>query len=145
MWDFRASPPHSTIRVLEEGVVRVAFSPNGLRLAVAGRGGALRLWDAGATGQESRVFRGHGGRLGSRGVAFTPDGGQFLILPSGLESPHEMPYLCDGVSGQKVPSQGGGKGPVAYSPDGRWLAAGCEEGIRLWDVATCKEVRTIPT
>src|SRR5262249_56878278 len=97
------------------------------------------------TGQESRVFRGHGGRLGSRGVAFTPDGGQFLILPSGLESPHEMPYLCDGVSGQKVPSQGGGKGPVAHSPDRRWLAAGCEEGIRLWDAATCKEVRTIPT
>jgi WD40 repeat protein len=145
MWGFGVSPGQSTIRALEEGVVREAFSPDGLRLAVVGHDGIIRIWDAGATGQESRAFRGHGGGLGSRGVAFTPDGGQFLILPYASGGPHEMPYLCDAVSGQKVPGQGTGKGPVAYSPDGRWLAAGCQEGIRVWDAATRKEVRTIPT
>jgi eukaryotic-like serine/threonine-protein kinase len=145
MWDFRASPRDSTIRVHEEGVTRVAFSPNGLRLAVAGRDGAIRIFDAGTTGQESRVFRGHGGQLGSRGVAFTPDGGQFLILPYGPRAPHEMPYLCDAVSGQKLPGQSGGVGPVVYSPDGRWLAAGSRDSIRVWDPATCRELQTIST
>jgi WD40 repeat protein len=143
VWDLRASPRHSTIRVLEEGVVRVAFSPFGLRLAVAGRDGVIRLWDGGATGEESRVFRGLGGDLGSRGVTFTPDGKQFLVLPSAPRKPHEMPDLCDAVSGQKVLGLSGGEGPVAYSPDGRWLAAGSREGICLWDATTGREVRTI--
>jgi WD40 repeat protein len=30
---------------------------------------------------------------------------------------------------------------LAYSPDGRWLASGCPEGIGLWDAATLREVR----
>src|SRR5262249_6441017 len=32
-----------------------------------------------------------------------------------------------------------------YSPDGRWLAAGCKDGIRVWEAATGREVRTIDT
>jgi eukaryotic-like serine/threonine-protein kinase len=142
-------PTRSTLRVLEEGVVRVAFSPDGLRLAVVGHDGSIRLWDAGASGQESRVFRGLSSRLGMRRLAFTPDGGQFLVQP-GNPYPPDMPYLCDALGGQrlpgqKLPGQSGGKGPVAYGSDGRWLATGCPEGIRLWDAATCREVRTIPT
>jgi WD40 repeat protein/serine/threonine protein kinase len=171
-------PPRSTLRVLEEEVASVAFSPDGLRLAVVGRDGAIRLWDAAATGQESRplrhggtpggrledpdaaaagqkprFFQEFGGRSGSRRVAFTPDGARFLVLPANPDgplaanwvSPDEMPYLCDAVSGHKLPGQSAGSGPVAYSVDGRWLASGCKEGIRLWDAATCRELRTIHT
>jgi WD40 repeat protein/serine/threonine protein kinase len=143
--ELEIQPRRITIRELDEGIACVAFSSDGMRLAVAGRDGAIRIRDAAANGQESRLFRGLGGQLGFRGAAFTPDGEQFLVLPYDPPAPHGMVYLCDAVSGQILPGQSGGQGPVACSPDGRWLASGCKEGIRLWDSATCREVRTIPT
>src|SRR5262249_35820194 len=52
---------------------------------------------------------------------------------------------CDAVSGHPLPGPVGADGPVAYSRDGRWLASGCKEGIRVWDADTCREARTIRT
>jgi eukaryotic-like serine/threonine-protein kinase len=134
------SPRHNTIPAFEAPVVCVAYSPDGLRLAAAGYDGAIRIFDAADTGQGARLFAG----LDGRRVAFTADGSKFLVLP--FMPPQGMPILCDAVSGHKLPGPAEGiQGPAAYSPDGRWLATNCKDGIRLWDTATYREARTLDT
>ncbi len=49
----------------------VVFSPDGTRIATAGRDGTMRLWDP-ETGQELLVLAGH--RSGVSAVAFSPEG-----------------------------------------------------------------------
>jgi WD40 repeat protein/serine/threonine protein kinase len=138
LWDLqdpRPQPETVTLRGLEAGAASVAFSTDGRRLAAAGNG-LVCVWDTGDTGQEMRSFR---EAQGVRCPLFTPDGKRLLAL----ESSGTMPAAWDAVSGHKLPGPPDGGGPVAYSPDGRWLASGCRTGIRLWDADTCREVRTI--
>ena len=56
-------------------IERVAFSPDGQRLATSGWDGAVKLWET-ETGLEVLALRSHGGRVW--GVNFSPDG-QFLV------------------------------------------------------------------
>jgi WD40 repeat protein len=53
------------------GVVAVAFSADGSRLATAGHDGTVRIWDP-ATGEQLQVLRGHDASVDS--VAFSHDG-----------------------------------------------------------------------
>jgi len=77
-------------------------------------------------------------------LAVHPDGRTFAAAAQGKVA------VLDLVNGQpraelKMP---GDQPPVrmAYSPDGRWLAAGgTRTGVWLWDVKTGKRVRTYPT
>ncbi len=74
----------------------IAFSPDGKRLATAGRyDGRLRLWDA-STGRQMLSVRVN---EGVESVAFSPDGRSVAV--GGYDYPFAHPvYLCD-VSGGK--------------------------------------------
>jgi WD40 repeat protein/serine/threonine protein kinase len=140
--DVQTGKPLATFRVLEAEsplhgvVVCVAFSPDGQRLAAQGDDGPIRILDSHASEGQVRTFR---EVTGARSPAFTPDGERLLALEHGSN----LPQLWDAVSGHKLPGPRGGGGPVAYSPEGRWLAAACAEGIRVWDASTYRELRTI--
>jgi WD40 repeat protein/serine/threonine protein kinase len=144
VYDVQTGKPLTTFRVVEPTasvqptgvVICVAFSPDGQRLAAQGDDGPIRIFDSQASEGEVRTFR---AAPQPRSPAFTPDGERLVALVSGTNQPR----LWDAVSGHELPSPRGGGGPVAYSPDGRWLAAKCDEGIRIWDATTWRELRTI--
>ena len=121
------------------GTVRsVAFSPDG-RSALSGSDDkTIKLWDV-ATGNEIRSFAGHSGhvtfdrvlaRRPNRAVRQRRQDAQALGRRDGKGDPHLRRACRCGNS-------------VAFSPDGRSALSGSSDRtLKLWDVATGKEIRT---
>jgi WD40 repeat protein len=129
---------HITYQEHTGTVLRVAFSPDGRRLALASDDRTVKVWDA-VTGQEILNLQGHPDKVAS--VAFSPDGRR---LASASED--GTVKVWDAATGQETLTLQGHTGPVtsvAFSPDGRWLAAGGRDGtkgiLRLWDARPVEE------
>jgi WD40 repeat protein len=121
VWDLRRFTAISYLRGSRYAVYALAFSPDGVTLASAGRGSA-KLWDI-FTGQLLLNLR---GRNMMHGVAFSPDGKLLAVssIPA-FSSPGGVD-VYELVQGQGVQSLRGLLGPVeraVFSQDGRFLAA----------------------
>ncbi|HLJ93719.1 MAG TPA: sigma-70 family RNA polymerase sigma factor [Gemmataceae bacterium] len=112
------------------------FTPDGKTLACSSSEGVLSLWNI-ATGERVREWRGVAGRL-----AFSPDG--------------KMLYSCadkkvrvwDTATGKEIRQFVAGHAdriyPVAFAPNGKWVACwGQEELILVYDLATGEEIQRL--
>jgi WD40 repeat protein len=135
-------------------VASVAFSPVERILAAAGSSQYISLWEA-ATGTEVRILD-EVDTINVSSVAFSPQGR--LLASASFSIEHLSPRISfwevrTGTTVRTIFSPTESIGPIAFSPDGRLLAVGsCESGefltcggvmIKLWDVATGSEVRTL--
>ena len=116
---------------------RVAFSPDGARLALVGFGGVM-IWDA-TPGPEVMTIH---APLQLQGLAYSPDGRRLAIADS-----EDAVRVRDAATGRvlltlPVPdwSIGLALSDVRFSPDGRRLAAtfgdASSGGVALWDATT---------
>ena len=133
LWNLSEAEPKPRARLIshEYGVVSVAFSPDGGKLASGGFDRAVKLWNA-ETGLEQATLLGHEGWVSA--VAFSPDGS---VLASG--SHDQTIKLWDAATGYELAGLSGHLGNVyslAFSPDGSTLASGSLDAtVRLWDAA----------
>ena len=125
LWDVAAGKERRTLRGQAERVFRVAFSPDGKTLA-CGDGNTVRLWDV-ATGMQRTAL---GGLNGVRGLAFSPDGRTLAVGGIGLAPKFRPPVgqlqlweLHTKWKARTVKGPTRAIGAVAFSPDGRLLAA----------------------
>lgn len=111
-----------TIEVNKEGLMTVAVSPDGSRIATGGNDALVKIWDA-ATGKELASLAGHSAPIFT--VAFSPDGE--LVASSSQDKTARLWVVS---SGELLATYKGHKNPVpcvAFSPDGTQVASCCYE------------------
>jgi WD40 repeat protein len=122
---------------LGAAVWAVAGRPGWSQVATIDRLGDLRVWDS-ATG-ELLVRRADLGNL--RAVAYSRDGSR---LATSTRDGTVVVWTADTLTPVHTLATGTyNNESVAFSPDGRLLAAGGHARVRLWDVATGAEIRTL--
>jgi WD40 repeat protein len=150
-WDVDTGEPRRRIPTGTDEVVAVAVSPDGRRLAAGLKDRSVRIWGAGS-GTELHRFAGL--ERDAACLAFSPDG---RTLASGEGAPEPWDTRDVGLGGISLLDVASGRElrrweahqpcvrGLAFSPDGRTLASGGEEGlVRLWDPATGREVQPAP-
>jgi WD40 repeat protein len=157
LWDTVTGQERATLKGGASVITSLAFSPDGTTLAAGGtifvgkeaRGSEVKMWDV-ATGRERATLKGHACVVTS--LAFSPDGTTLAVGTTTWDGPNEVPRsevkLWVVVTGQKTRTLSSSPDrsvlSMAFSPDGRTLAAGNgvpnsrEYGgeLKLWDVAT---------
>jgi WD40 repeat protein len=144
LWDAATGEPCATLP--HPGVVRaLAFGPDGHWLVTGGDvDDRLRVWDV-ATARVRQEIPGLAGSV--RSLTVSPDGQRVAATAQGTKL---HLYVWDIASGERLFSAEGwsaGTGPaqpLAYSPDGRWLAvpAADEKAVLLLDARTHETAAT---
>jgi WD40 repeat protein len=138
LWDTATGERYAQVECTTTPNNAVALSPDGKALAAASQDGHLYLHELPGGRQLHQLprvsevsFQGH------FAPAFSPDGRTLATA-----GPRSL-FLWDVAGGKLRHEVKGCHGRVAFSRDGKYLACGDSEGIRLLDAATFAEVRRL--
>lgn len=135
-------------------IYMIAWSPEGLRMASAGDGKKVYVWDA-TTGQTITKYKGHSGVLSNVfALAWSPDGKRIVSACSAAGFDKTV-HIWNAKTGNPIlryDSSYGGLTPnfsvlsAAWSPQGDRIASTCgDKTIRIWDATTGKPISRFKT
>jgi WD40 repeat protein len=127
LWSLPAGEPVGTLTGHETAVGSLKFIRGGRELVSLGYEGTVRFWDTDSW-EATQVHT--VSPIGARGLVFSPNEKRAVLSLDGAV----RVYRLEGWE-QEVELEVGTRsiGSVAFSPDGRWLAAGAaDRKIRVW-------------
>jgi WD40 repeat protein len=133
LWDLTSRRQVASIPTPPVHEEFLSFAASGDMLAIGGRTNVL-LWDM-RMGQLLKRFK----IEGNLSIALSPDGG---LLATGHTDQKVRLYDCRAGKELRPPLVGHLSGVlrVAFSPDGRTLVSASRQWVKLWNVATWREV-----
>jgi WD40 repeat protein/tRNA A-37 threonylcarbamoyl transferase component Bud32 len=145
IWDATTGQAIRTLAAHDGITWSLTVSRDGTRLATAGEGGTVKVWDA-TTWRWITTCKDATGRAHDNshawGVAFSPDGSRLVSI--GMDTNVKV---WDATTGRPIQTLQGHTSPVvgiAYSPDGTRIAsAGFEGVVIVWDACTGKPLHRI--
>ena len=151
LWDMKTRNKVATLKTDEPYIDAVEFSPDGRRLAVAGRnlryGNArLDVWDVASKSKQKITT--HLPRDSRNCFCFSPDGKRLAFLRSGGHPTETFDVLISDFAAQRGASLYMTRTSyrrIKFSPDGALLALTGADGTILWDVKTQRVVAVLPS
>jgi WD40 repeat protein len=122
----------------KNGVVTLALSPDGSRLAAALSDHTIRVWEPDPE-KPCRVLPGRGSWAAP--LAFSPDGS--LLAAAYPDDRLRLWEVASGREVRAIPTPQSPRAALAFAPDGAEVAAGMYGSVGIWDVATGREVRRL--
>jgi WD40 repeat protein len=145
-WNLRSGKEVRELKSQIEAVRSLEYSADGRMLVAVGGNISIEQWDA-AKGQllGVKTLPGHSSKLSS--AALSPDG-QILATGAFTDAGYSVISLWDLASGRELhqlESFVAGSGPVAvaFSPNGKTLAASGGNTISLWDVESGTKLNSL--
>jgi serine/threonine protein kinase/WD40 repeat protein len=133
VWREQTSEPAYVLKGHQAWVTSVAFAPQGNVVATASSDGETRLWES-WTGRKLVVASGYG-------VRFDASGRQLAGLTDAGVAFYDV-ALSARQTGRNDAHQYEARG-AEVSPDSRLVASWSADGIRIWDVASARELFSI--
>jgi RNA polymerase sigma factor (sigma-70 family) len=153
--------PIRSLRGHVNRLISVAYSPDGKSIATASWDGTVRIWNA-TTGKEvrrlgldrdARLQTGESSSNTFDQIAFSPDNAFLVTVKRGSTAPPQPPpapppdrcvvIVWNPRTGEKVRTFPADGASFALSPDGKWIACGGHQVIRLYELATGRRVREL--
>ena len=123
-----------TLEGHSDGVLSVAFSPDGKYIASGSWDKTIKLWNV-SDGSLLRTLKGHTNSVSS--VAFSPDGK--YIASGSWDDTIRLWRVSDGLLLRTFEGHTGDVESVSFSPDGKYIASGSwDKTIKLWNVSISK-------
>jgi eukaryotic-like serine/threonine-protein kinase len=137
VWDANTCKPLRTLNGHRATLLRLAYSPDGKRLASCADDRTAKIWDP-DTGEEKQSLEGHTDHVGM--VAFSHDGAR--LATGSRDGTVKVWEVATGMAVRTLTGHTGSVVGLAFSPDGKHLASGTNSEAKLWDAQTFAEMRT---
>jgi WD40 repeat protein len=130
LWALPSGEPLGTLSGHQTAVMALASIHEGRTLVSVGYEGTVKFWDTASWSQERSYTLTGRGAQGTRAITFSRDEKTVALS---LEGRVELRSVADWSLQAELPVSTNVIYGCAFTPDGRWLAAGAADGkIRVW-------------
>ncbi|KAL3605281.1 hypothetical protein FPOAC2_00224 [Fusarium poae] len=144
VWDAEEGIFRQPLERQSGSVSSSVFSPDGNKLATASRDGNLLLWDTSTYGTFDNLTINKRPKKHVTDVAFSPDGTKLASSSHDKIEPNVRLWDLKEMSHLKLEGHSKFATSVAFSQNGKLLAAGAENGVILiWDAQTGEKKRQL--